>query len=153
MLYRHVFDKISTEFRIIFHVFVNFVAPRQREISEALSMIEMWWLILSPVNTWKRCFSVSDKGGSAWSLIAKLSDSTTGDWKILITALLKRCMWFPALSYFPQDEVLMSRVGCKESQCYSLPVGQAVDSCTRPKVILSSPANIFGSAWLITVLM
>ena len=38
MLYRHVFDKISTEFRGILRVFVNFVALRPREISEALSL-------------------------------------------------------------------------------------------------------------------
>ena len=47
MLYRHVFDKISTEFRVIFLCFCefcaisriylsNFAAPRPREISEAL---------------------------------------------------------------------------------------------------------------------
>ena len=36
MLYRHVFVKIFTEFRGIFHIFVNFAAPRPREISEAL---------------------------------------------------------------------------------------------------------------------
>ena len=49
MLYRHVFDKISTKFCNIFRVFVNFAgfcgilrislnitAPRPREISEAL---------------------------------------------------------------------------------------------------------------------
>ena len=34
MLYRHVFDKISTEFHSILRVFVNFVALRPREISE-----------------------------------------------------------------------------------------------------------------------
>ena len=38
MLYRHVFDKISTEFRGILRVFVNFAALRRREISEALTM-------------------------------------------------------------------------------------------------------------------
>ena len=37
MLYRHVFDKISTEFRGIWHVFVNFAALRRCEISEALT--------------------------------------------------------------------------------------------------------------------
>ena len=36
MLYRHVFDKISTELGGIFCVFVNFAAPRLRKISEAL---------------------------------------------------------------------------------------------------------------------
>ena len=36
MLYRHVFGKISTEFRGILRVFVNFAALRRREISEAL---------------------------------------------------------------------------------------------------------------------
>ena len=36
MLYRHVFDKISTEFRGTLRVFVNFAAPRPRETSEAL---------------------------------------------------------------------------------------------------------------------
>ena len=36
MLYRHVFDKISTEFLGIFRVFVNFAAAQLREISEAL---------------------------------------------------------------------------------------------------------------------
>ena len=36
MLYRHVFDKIHTESRGIFRVFVNFAAPRPHEISEAL---------------------------------------------------------------------------------------------------------------------
>ena len=37
ILYRHVFDKISTKFRGIFRVLVNFAAPRPREKSEALS--------------------------------------------------------------------------------------------------------------------
>ena len=37
MFYRHVFDKISTEFHGILRVFVNFAALRQREISEALT--------------------------------------------------------------------------------------------------------------------
>ena len=36
MLYRHVFDKISTEFRGILLVFVNFAALRRHEIPEAL---------------------------------------------------------------------------------------------------------------------
>ena len=36
MLYRHVFDKISTEFRGISRVFVNFAALLLLEISEAL---------------------------------------------------------------------------------------------------------------------
>ena len=36
MLYRHVFDKISTEFCGILRVFVNFAAPLLLEISEAL---------------------------------------------------------------------------------------------------------------------
>ena len=40
MSYRHVFDKIFTEFRDIFRVFVNFAAPRPREISEALILIQ-----------------------------------------------------------------------------------------------------------------
>ena len=35
MFYRHVFDKISTEFHGILRVFVNFAALRLREISEA----------------------------------------------------------------------------------------------------------------------
>ena len=35
MLYRHVFDKISTEFRGILRVFVNFAALLLLEISEA----------------------------------------------------------------------------------------------------------------------
>ena len=38
MLYRHVVDKISTEFHSILHVFENFAALRQCEISEALTM-------------------------------------------------------------------------------------------------------------------
>ena len=38
MLYRHVFDKISTEFRGILRVFVNFTVQRPREISEALTL-------------------------------------------------------------------------------------------------------------------
>ena len=38
MLYRHVLDKISIEFRGILRVFVNFAALRRREISEALTM-------------------------------------------------------------------------------------------------------------------
>ena len=37
MLYRHVFVKISTEFRRISRIYQNFAAPRLREISEALS--------------------------------------------------------------------------------------------------------------------
>ena len=36
MLYRHVFDKVSTEFRSILRVFVNFAAPLLLEISEVL---------------------------------------------------------------------------------------------------------------------
>ena len=36
MLYRHVFDKTSTEFRVISRIYLNFVAPRPHEISEAL---------------------------------------------------------------------------------------------------------------------
>ena len=50
MLYRRVFDKISTEFRNTFHVFVNFAgfswiylnsaAPQPHEISEALSSLK-----------------------------------------------------------------------------------------------------------------
>ena len=36
MLYRHVFDKISTEFRGISRVFVNFAALLLLKISEAL---------------------------------------------------------------------------------------------------------------------
>ena len=38
MLYRHVFDKISTEFRGILRIFVNFAALRRCEISEAPTM-------------------------------------------------------------------------------------------------------------------
>ena len=41
MLYRHVFDKISTEFRIILRVFVNLAALRLREISEAPADYEL----------------------------------------------------------------------------------------------------------------
>ena len=41
MLYRHVFDKISTEFHSILRVFVNFVALRPREISEAPADYEL----------------------------------------------------------------------------------------------------------------
>ena len=37
MFYRHVFEKISTEFHGILRVFVNFAALRRREISEALT--------------------------------------------------------------------------------------------------------------------
>ena len=37
MLYIHVFDKISTEFRGILPVFVNFAALQRREISGALT--------------------------------------------------------------------------------------------------------------------
>ena len=43
MLYRHVFDKISTESRGILRVFVNSVAPaRLWEISEAHTMNLSW---------------------------------------------------------------------------------------------------------------
>ena len=38
MLYRHVFDKISTKFHGILRVLVIFAALQQREISEALTM-------------------------------------------------------------------------------------------------------------------
>ena len=38
MLYRHVFDKISNAFRGILRVFVNFTALRRSEISEALTL-------------------------------------------------------------------------------------------------------------------
>ena len=45
MLHSHVFDKISTEFRGIFRVFVNFAAPRPREISEAqYRVVKLNWL-------------------------------------------------------------------------------------------------------------
>ena len=37
MLYRHVFDKIITEFHGISRIYLNFAALRPREISEALS--------------------------------------------------------------------------------------------------------------------
>ena len=37
MLYRHVFVKISTEFRRISRIYQNFAALRPPEISEALS--------------------------------------------------------------------------------------------------------------------
>ena len=40
MLYKHVFDKISTEFREISRIYLNFAAPRPREISEALTKAE-----------------------------------------------------------------------------------------------------------------
>ena len=40
MLYRHVFDKISTEFRMISRIYLNFMALRPREISEALLNFE-----------------------------------------------------------------------------------------------------------------
>ena len=36
---RHVFDKISTEFRGILRAFVNFTASRPREIPQALSWV------------------------------------------------------------------------------------------------------------------
>ena len=39
MLYRHVFDTFSTEFRGISRIYLNFAAPRQREISEALPLV------------------------------------------------------------------------------------------------------------------
>ena len=38
MLYKHVFDKISTEFCSILRGFVNFTALQPRKISEALTM-------------------------------------------------------------------------------------------------------------------
>ena len=38
MLYRHVFDNISTEFRGILRVFVNFTALRRCKKSEALTL-------------------------------------------------------------------------------------------------------------------
>ena len=38
MLYRHVFDKISTEFRGMSRIYLNFAAPRPRKISEALNV-------------------------------------------------------------------------------------------------------------------
>ena len=36
MLHRHVFDRISTEFRGISRIYLNFAAPRPHEISEGL---------------------------------------------------------------------------------------------------------------------
>ena len=51
MLYRHVFDKISTEFHGILHVFVNFVALRQHEISEALTMSCVIYIIATKLAT------------------------------------------------------------------------------------------------------
>ena len=38
MLYKHLFDKISTEFCSILRGFVNFAALQPRKISEALTM-------------------------------------------------------------------------------------------------------------------
>ena len=38
MLCRHVFDKVSTEFRGISRISLNFAAPRPLEISEALAI-------------------------------------------------------------------------------------------------------------------
>ena len=58
MLYRHVFDKISTEFRGILRVFVNFAALRWREISEALttsSIIYTNWRL--KIYIWRLHFS------------------------------------------------------------------------------------------------
>ena len=40
MLYRHVFDKIFSEFRGISWIYQNFAAPRPREISKAISRVE-----------------------------------------------------------------------------------------------------------------
>ena len=45
MLYRHVFDKISTEFCGILRVFVNFAALRWREKSEALTTSYVMYII------------------------------------------------------------------------------------------------------------
>ena len=47
MLYRHVFDKISTEFCGILRVFVNFAALRRGEIAEALTMGCVIYIILN----------------------------------------------------------------------------------------------------------
>ena len=41
MLYRHVFDKISTEFRGPLRVFVNFAALRRREISMSFTFYKL----------------------------------------------------------------------------------------------------------------
>ena len=40
MLYRHVFDNIFSEFRGISWIYLNFAAPRPREISEAFSRVQ-----------------------------------------------------------------------------------------------------------------
>ena len=46
-MYRHVFDKISTEFRGISRIYLNFVAPRPREISEVLADWQTDWLLIA----------------------------------------------------------------------------------------------------------
>ena len=45
MLYKHVFDKISTKFLSILRGFVNFAALWQREVSEALTMSWVIYMI------------------------------------------------------------------------------------------------------------
>ena len=58
MLYRHVFDKISTEFRGILLVFVNFAALRRREIPEALTTSCIIYTNLRPkIYIWRLHFS------------------------------------------------------------------------------------------------
>ena len=44
MFYRHLIDKIFSEFRVISRIYLNFAAPRPREISETISRVEKIFL-------------------------------------------------------------------------------------------------------------
>ena len=95
MLYRHVFDKISTEFRGILCVFVNFAALRRREISEALTtscIIYTNWRL--KIYIWRLHFSSwSPKGDLRIFLISSLALIWTPKGQNQLSAL-QRCPYY-----------------------------------------------------------
>ena len=86
MLYRRVFDKISTEFRGILRVFVNFAALRRREIPEALTtscIIYTNWRL--KIYIWRLHFSSwSPKGDLRIFLISSpdIADQDTAQYNL-----------------------------------------------------------------------
>ena len=66
MLYRHVFDKISTEFRGISRIYLNFAAPQPREISEAPSLAETS-LHFETITRLEQCWSTNNQSSPSIS--------------------------------------------------------------------------------------
>ena len=66
MLYRHVFDKISTEFRGISRIYLNFAAPQPREISEAPSLAERS-LHFETITRLEQCWSTNNQSSPSIS--------------------------------------------------------------------------------------